>query len=130
MNRVSLVSSLIRRARIEPYSPGQNDCFFLGLRIIDAVKGTAHVKAFSGSYKTLTGAHKALRKRGHKSVVALMSELLPVIPWGSATIGDLTVVEVDGVEHVGVHGGQAWHSITAAGPRSWPLNLAKAAFKV
>lgn len=130
MMRSSTVAGIVKTARSEPYAYGVNDCFFLGLRVIDALQGTSHAKAFSGSYRTLVGAHKALRKRGHKSVVTLLEGLVESIPWGRACIGDLAVVEVDGAEHVAVHGGQSWLSITEAGPRSWPLHLAKRAFKV
>ncbi len=130
MNRAQIVSGLVKTARKEPYAYGVNDCFFLGLKVIDALQGTSHVKAFSGAYTTLLGANRALRKRGHKSIVTLYSEMVEPIAWGQSCIGDLAVVEVDGAEHVAVNGGQAWHSITEAGPRSWPLHLAKCAFKV
>ncbi|MCY0146142.1 hypothetical protein OEG84_25040 [Hoeflea sp. G2-23] len=130
MNRAQIVSNIIKTARKEPYAYGVNDCFFLGLKVIDALQGTSHVKAFSGSYKTLRGAHRAMRKRGHGSVVTLYDEMLSEIPWGQSRIGDLAVVLLDDGEHVGVNGGQAWHSITEAGPRSWPLHLAMCAFKV
>lgn len=130
MTRSSTVAGIIKAARAAPYAYGANDCFFLGMRVIDTLQGTGHAKAFSGAYRTLRGAHKALRKRGHKTIVTLLAELVPGIPWGRAEIGDIAVVEVDGAEHVAVHGGQAWMSITEAGPRSWPLSAAKCAFKV
>lgn len=130
MNRSALVSGIIRTALAEAYAYGVNDCFFLGLKVIDGLQGTSHIKSFAGSYRTLTGAHRALRKRGHETIVTLYAELLPIIPWGHARIGDLAVVDIDGAEHVAVHGGQAWMSITEDGPRSWPLHLAKSAFRV
>lgn len=130
MTRSATVARIIKTARDDPYAYGGNDCFFLGLRVIDTLQGTSHAKAFAGSYRTLRGAHKALRKRGHTSVVTLLAELVPDIPWGRAQIGDLAVVDVDGAEHVAVHGGQSWMSITEAGPRSWALSAAKSAFKV
>ncbi|WP_420406905.1 DUF6950 family protein [Hoeflea sp.] len=130
VNRAATVSGIVRTARAETYVYGSNDCFFLGLKVIDALNGTSHVKTYSGAYRTLKGAQRALRKRGHTSIVTLYAGLLPQIPWGRARIGDLAVVDVDGVEHVGVHGGQAWMSITESGPVTWPLHMAKAAFKV
>ena len=92
MNRSALVSGIIRTARAEAYAYGVNDCFFLGLKVIDGLQGTSHIKSFAGSYRTLTGAHRALRKRGHETIVTLYAELLPIIPWGRARIGDLAVV--------------------------------------
>lgn len=130
MTRFAIVSGIIKTARDESYAYGVNDCFFLGLKVIDALQGTEHVKTYAGAYSTLRGAQKALRKRKHKSLVTFYAELVPVIPWGRAQIGDLAVVEIDGAEHIGVHGGQAWMSITEAGPVTWPLHLAKCAFKV
>lgn len=130
MNRSALVSGIIRTARTEVYAYGVNDCFFLGLKVIDALQGTAHVETYAGAYETLKGAQKALRKRKHTSLVTFFAGLLPVIQWGHARIGDLAIVDIDGAEHVAIHGGQAWMSITEAGPRSWPLHLSKCAFRV
>jgi hypothetical protein len=131
MTRFETVFALYETARDLPYQPGSNDCFFLGLQIVDALTGTARVKEFKGSYRTLAGAHKALLKRGYESVIPLMETLCEPIGWGSAHVGDLAViVEVNGAEHLAFHGGNGWHSITADGPRSWPLSAAKQAFKV
>lgn len=130
MSRVRIVTDIITAARAEPYAYGSNDCFFLGLKVIDALQGTGHVHAFAGSYTTLLGANRTLRRRGHKSVVTLYAELVEPIAWGSARIGDVAVVDSAGVEHVAVHGGQSWLSITAEGPMSWPLEAAKQAFGV
>jgi hypothetical protein len=130
MNRAAVVSEIIKTARAEPYAYGVNDCFFLGLKVIDALQGTSHVKTYAGAYKTLKGAQRALRKRKHTSLVTFYAELVKPIAWGRAALGDLAVVEIDGAEHVAVHGGQAWMSITEGGPVTWPLHMAKAAFKV
>ena len=130
MNRFDIVSGIIEKARAEPYAYGVNDCFFLGLKVIDALQGTGHAKTYSGSYKTLIGAQKALRKRKHKTLVTFFAAMLEPAAWGSARIGDVAVIDIDGAEHVGVHGGQAWMSITENGPVNWPLHFAKQAFKV
>ncbi|WP_422371351.1 DUF6950 family protein [Hoeflea sp.] len=130
MNRATVVSEIIKAARAEPYAYGINDCFFLGLKVIDALQGTSHVDAYTGSYSTLKGAQKALRKHDHTSLITFLSELGEPVAWGRSRIGDIAIVEVDGAEHVGIHGGQSWHSITEAGPAAWPLHFAKRAFRV
>lgn len=130
MTRFEVVSNVLQTAISEPYKYGSNDCFFLGLKTIDALTGTQWVKHYSGAYKTLLGANRALRRRGHASLVDLYRELVLPIAWGRSRIGDVAVIEVGGVEHIAVHGGQSWHSITEAGHIVWPLDHAKQAFEV
>jgi len=129
-SRAEITTRILTEARRAPYAFGVNDCFFMGLRQIDAIQGTAHAEEHKGVYSTLSGAQRALRRRGHKSLVTYYATLLRPIGWGSARIGDLAIVEIDGAEHVGIHGGLGWHSITESGPRRWDLQLAKQAFGV
>lgn len=128
--RAAITGQILKEARTRPYVYGVNDCFFLGLRQIDAIQGTAHEVAHRRTYSTLLGANRALRRRGHKTLVTYFAELVEPIAWGAARIGDLAIVEIDGAEHVALHGGLGWQSITEAGPARWDLARAKQAFGV
>lgn len=129
-DRATITARILREARSRPYVPGFNDCFFLGLRQIDWIQGTEHEAAHKGAYTTIKGANRALRRRGHTTLVTYFAGLVEPISWGAARIGDLAIVEVDGAEHVGLHGGLGWQSITDAGPVRWNLAQAKQAFGV
>ena len=128
--RAEITTRILAEARAAPYAYGVNDCFFMGLRQIDAIQGTAHAEAHAGAYSTLLGAQRELRRRGHTSLVTYYATLLRPIGWGSARIGDLAIIEAGDGEHVGIHGGLGWHSITEDGPRRWDLQRAKQAFGV
>jgi hypothetical protein len=133
--RAAITARILREAKAAPYAYGVNDCFFLGLRQIDALRRTAYEAAHAGAYSTLSGANRALRRRGHTSLATYFMALgeqdgWGPIAWGSARIGDVAVIEIDGAEHVGIHGGRAWQSITEAGPAHWDLCRAIQAFKV
>lgn len=128
--RAAITARIFKAARSEPYAYGVNDCFFMGLRQIDAIRGTAHEAGHAGAYTTLLGANRALRRKGHRTLVTYLAGFVQEIAWGSARIGDLAVIEIDRAEHVALHGGQGWLSITEGGPVSWPLAQAKQAFGV
>lgn len=118
----------------KPYKFGvwgkASDCFFTGLAVIDAVKGTEYRKKYSGRYRTLRGAQKALRKEGHKTLVTFFADLLPQIPPAMAKAGDLAIVDVDGAEHVAVCNGLNFMAKIEDGLMICELGDCKAAFEV
>lgn len=131
MMRVVVVADVAGKAMLQPYDPGDQDCFFLLLDVIDAVRGTNYRARFAGRYTTLAGAQRALRKEGHSSLVGLLEDLLQApMPAGLAEIGDGAVCEIDGLEHAAFWNGSGWSSRTADGPRIFTHADVKAAFKV
>ncbi|WP_141333429.1 DUF6950 family protein, partial [Sinorhizobium meliloti] len=60
---------------------------------------------YRGAYRTLAGAQRALRRRGHTSLVSFFAAELGQQPKGGAEarLGDLVILRLtDGAEHVGI----------------------------
>ncbi|MEM1375867.1 MAG: hypothetical protein AAGG69_00615 [Pseudomonadota bacterium] len=132
MSRFDVVCKLLDEGRAADYAYGRNDCFMLGMRVIDALRGTEFEVRYRGRYRTLRGAKTALRKEGHTSIVGLLRDILDAEPigFGSAVVGDVAVCEREGREHMTVFGGNAWHAISAEGDLAFTHADVKAAFKV
>ena len=102
MNRFLIVEATLSRELAKPYAYGSADCFFLGLAVADALEGAVHSSKYAGSYSSLTGAQRALRRRGHKSLVSFFGALFPACAPAAARFGDLVILRLsDGAEHVG-----------------------------
>lgn len=118
------------------YSDDASDCFFTGLAVVDAVRGTELRKTYKGRYKTLLAAQRALKKEGHDSLVSFFAGHLEQIAPLQAYIGDLAVVSlpVEGkdrmAEHVGIHTGKSICVKTEAGKVEFAPDQAIAAFRV
>lgn len=136
MSRFETVSLILDQEMAKAYAYGSADCYFTGLRAIDALTGTKHRETYKGRYKTLRGAQAALRKEGHKSLVSFFEALLPRIAPLQAYIGDVGVIAlpIEGskrlAEHVGVHNGRQWVVKTETGPKVFDSAQAIAAFRV
>ena len=105
MNRFRIVEATLARELAKPYAYGSADCFMLGCAFIDALTGSTVADKHRGAYRTLPGAQRALRRRGHKSLVSFFAAELGQEPKGGAEarLGDLVVLRLaDGAEHVGV----------------------------
>lgn len=87
--------------------------------------------AYWRSYKTLAGAQRALRKRGHKSLKSFFAEHLETVPPASAQVGDIVVILIDNGEHVGVCLGASGRFVTktADGPSYHRVGECLAAFR-
>ncbi|WP_457812094.1 DUF6950 family protein [Sinorhizobium meliloti] len=105
MNRFRIVEATLARELAKPYAYGTGDCFLLGCAFIDALTGSAVADKYGGAYRTLAGAQRALRRRGHTSLVSFFAAELGQQPKGGAEarLGDLVILRLaDGAEHVGV----------------------------
>ncbi|MDX0213076.1 hypothetical protein GOC35_15650 [Sinorhizobium meliloti] len=105
MNRFRIVEATLMRELAKPYAYGSADCFMLGCAFIDALTGLATADKYRGAYRTLAGAQRALRRRGHTSLVSFFTAELGQEPKGGAEarLGDLVILRLsDGAEHVGV----------------------------
>lgn len=130
MTRAEIVTQTVMQELAKPYTYGKSDCFFMGMRVVDAVRGTKHCKTYAKDYRTLAGAQRALRKRGHKSLTTFFAEHLEQIPAGQCVLGDLVVAERQGAEHVAVCTGTGFVGKTESGSTPFPISEIKAAFKV
>jgi hypothetical protein len=105
MNRFRIVEATLARELARPYAYGSADCFMLGCAFVDALTGSAAAEKYRGTYRTLAGAQRALRRRGHRSLVSFFVAELRQEPKGGAEarLGDLVILGLaDGAEHVGV----------------------------
>lgn len=130
MTRFEIVAPVIEAELAKPYQYGIADCFFFGCRIADAFDPSREmVKTYSGSYRTLMGAQKALRKRGHESLVDLFALHLTRCAAGEAQTGDIVILELADGEHVGVCVGARFITKTERGRSDHDLSAVKAAFR-
>ena len=105
MNRFRIVEATLTRELAKPYAYGSADCFMLGCAVIDALTGSALADKYRAAYRTLAGAQRALRRRGHTSLVSFFAAELGQQPQGGAEarLGDLVILRLaDCAEHVGV----------------------------
>ncbi|WP_208179961.1 hypothetical protein J4T85_000095 [Sinorhizobium medicae] len=105
MNRFHIVEATLARELAKPYAYGSADCFMLGCAFVDALTSSAMADKYRGAYRTLAGAQRALRRRGHTSLVSFFAAELGQQPKGGAEarLGDLVILSLaDGAEHVGV----------------------------
>lgn len=108
MERFRIGSATLERELSTPYAYGLADCFHLGCAMADVLHGTSLVEKYRSAYKTLRGAHVALRRRGFSSLVDFWSAELGQEPDGAASAQyfDLVILRLaDGAEHVGVCNG-------------------------
>lgn len=133
MNRFRKVEATLTAELAKPYAYGTADCFFMGLALIDALEGSQRARKFAGSYKTLAGAQRALRRRGHSSLVSFFSAELDrlVLGGAEACFGDLVILRLlDGAEHVAVCLGTRFRTKTPDGARDYALDTVVAAFHI
>lgn len=133
MNRFRTVEATLNAELAKPYAYGTADCFFLGCAMIDALTGAGTTEKYQGSYTTLVGAQKALRKRKHKSLVTFFVAELGQQPQAasSARMGDLVIIRLsDGAEHVGICIGTRFVTKTPTGRQYCGLSEVIAAFNI
>lgn len=128
--RFEIAQPVIEAELAKPYAYGVADCFMFGCRMADAFDGSrGMVATYGGSYKTLTGAQRALRRRGFTSLVEFFSTHLEQCAPGAAQIGDLAVIQLADGEHVGVCVGLKFITKTERGRSLHDVSAVKAAFR-
>lgn len=136
MNRFGIVTATLTAEMAKPYAygdPERSDCFFMGCALVDALEETQLVRKYAGSYRTLAGAQRALRRRGFTSLVDFWTSELgrPAIGGASARLGDLVILRLsDGAEHVGVCVGTRFRTKTPKGLLDCALSDVIAAFRI
>lgn len=129
--RFRIVAETMRQEMAKPYAYGEADCFFLGCQMADALNPKLGLVAkYSGSYSTLAGAQRALRRRKCKSLAELFAQHLEPCAPAEARIGDLVIIRLAGVEHVGICLGTRFVTKTERGRADYPLSDCIAAFRL
>lgn len=128
--RFEIAQPVIEAELAKPYQYGVADCFFFGCRVADAFDPSRKmVETYSGSYRTLMGAQKALRKRGYKSLAHLFAEHLRLCAASEAQFGDIAILQLADGEHVGLCVGASFITKTERGRSLHDLSAVKAAFR-
>ncbi|SDP92545.1 hypothetical protein SAMN05428967_4477 [Phyllobacterium sp. YR620] len=122
MTRFQIVEATLNAELAKPYQYGVADCFFLGIAMIDALSGSDHRTGFAKAYRTLAGAQRALRKRGHVSLVTLFDTIVERCAPAEARLGDVVILQLGEHEHVGIclgsrfvtkmNTGKSYHNLT------------------
>lgn len=128
--RFEIAQPVIEAELAKPYAYGTADCFFFGCQVADAFEPARQmVQSYSASYKTLSGAQRALRRRGFISLTQLFEKHLDPCAPGEAQFGDLAVLQINLAEHVGVCVGAKFITKTERGRSLHDLSAVKAAFR-
>ncbi|EJN04226.1 hypothetical protein [Phyllobacterium sp. YR531] len=122
MTRFEIVEATLTAELAKPYAFGIADCFFLGIAMLDALSGSDNRKKFAKAYRTMAGAQRALRRRGHTSLVPLFETLTERCAPAEARLGDIVILQLGPHEHVGIclgsrfitkiEIGQSYHNLT------------------
>jgi hypothetical protein len=129
MTRFEIVAATLSAEMAKPYEYGIADCFFLGIAMIDALAGSEHRKTYSKDYRTILGAQKALRKRGHKSLVTFFETIAQPCAPAAARLGDIVILQLGSHEHVGICLGSRFVTKTDQGQSYHSLSDCIAAFR-
>jgi hypothetical protein len=129
MNRFEIVEATLNAELAKPYQYGIADCFFLGIAMIDALSGSDNRKKFAKAYRTLPGAQRALRRRGHTSLVTLFETIVEPCAPAEARLGDIVVLQLGPHEHVGICLGSKFLTKTDKGKSYHVISDCIAAFR-
>jgi hypothetical protein len=124
--RYRTVREVLSAEMARPYGYGwansHSDCFFTGCRVADALDPSLRlVETYRGAYTTLSGAQRALRRRGFTSLRALFQTHLKPCSPAAGRVGDLAILLLADGEHVGVFDG---HGIVTKTPRGRSVHMA------
>jgi len=125
------LSSYIDDCRRRPMDLGRHDCALFAAGAVRAMTGTDHADGLRGTYGTMAGGLRRVRKAGyidHVDMVAgLFTEVRPAI---MAQIGDIAVVEGEGAPSLGIVGGPRIFVLRPAGLVTLDLAVIQRAFRV
>lgn len=132
MSRFEIMTPVLQAELDKPYVFGESDCFFLGCQMADAYDPSREMTfSYWRSYRTLAGAQRALRKRGHKSLTSFFEQHLERVSPAQAQVGDIVVILIENGEHVGICLGASGRFVTktADGPSYHRMADCIAAFR-
>lgn len=129
-NRFVIVERVLGEEMALPYDPGKADCFFLGCRMADALGRSKLAELYAGTYQTLLGAQRALRKHGFRTLSDLFGSHFERCAPAQARMGDLVVLKLNDGEHVGVCLGTRFVTKTSRGRSDHSVDECVTAFRV
>ena len=118
-----------RERQSQPFCWGRNDCCLFAADAVLAITGRDLAKRQRGTYSTASQALRRLRAR--KGVAGIATRLLgaPVPPL-MARVGDLVLIEMDGMPALGVCNGTSLIGPGPDGIVAFGMGHAKAAWRV
>jgi len=76
----------------QPFRPGTVDCAQAAAIAVLAMTGTDLRATFKGSYSSLKGGFKILRKAGYSDLADLVGQYFPEVPVAFGQVGDIAVL--------------------------------------
>lgn len=128
--RHRITTRVLAEEMAKPYIYGKSDCFALGCRQADAMDPSLKLsKKYLGTYDSLAGAQRALRRAGHRTLQSFWGAILPSCAPAEARLGDVGVVQVGKAQHVVVFLGTRLVSKGENGRSEHSLSECIAAFR-
>jgi len=130
VDRFKLVSETVSQELALPYVIGQSDCFFMALRVADAVNGTNVAEKFEGVYSSPAEIKRYMASRKFRTIGRVLEEFFERVPGAQLALGDIAVVNHNGQEHTAVCGGTSFIVKSENGREVFSLDSVKSGFKV
>lgn len=127
----SRLRSYVDDCRRRPIDLGRHDCALFAAGAVEAMTGIDHAADFRGSYGTMAGGLRRVRKAGYIDHVDMVAALYPEIrPAILAQVGDIAVVDGEGAPALGIVGGARVFVLRPAGMVTLDLTAIQRAFRV
>lgn len=129
MRRKALIAYVADAAR-RPFVWGKHDCALFAAGAVKAQTGRDPARGLRGRYRSAAGAMKHLRKLGHEDLGDLVAAQFQEIKPAFAQVGDIAVVDGDGMAALGIVQGERIYVLRPDGLGLVPLTTARRAFRV
>lgn len=109
---------------------GSNDCALFSAGAVRAITGVDPAAAWRGTYTTLEGGLKRLRKAGFDDHVALVDSLFQGVAPAFAQVGDVAMIDAPDGPALGIIVGETIACLTPSGMGHLPREAALRAWTV
>jgi len=129
-NWQSLLTAYIGQVGAMPFEEGTNDCALFLAGGVMAMTGQDFAAEYRGSYTTIRGGLRMLRKRGFEDHIALAKHHLAEKPIAFAQAGDGAVIDTPEGAALGIVQGHLVYVLREDGLAYLPLTQARMALEV
>lgn len=127
--RPRLTAYLADTAR-DGFRYGSNDCALFTAGAVRAMTGHDPAAAWRGTYTTLEGGLRRMRKAGFQDHIALVAKEFPPVAPAFAQVGDIALVEAPEGPALGIITGETIACLTPRGLGHLPREAASEAWTV
>ena len=117
------LSAYLRETRALPFAPGRHDCALFFAGAVNAMTGVDPAKGLRGTYSTIPGGLKRLKRLGYSDHIEMARKLFPVSHWSEGRVGDGAIVTMADGPALGVVIGS--HALFIEDRRQMVLQLDK-----